>query len=223
MRPSTGCLTAIEVTLRMRPKRRSFMPGRTARVISITESRVRRTVASQAASSWLSKGPEGGPPALVTRMSTRPCSRIAASATRRASSGFETSAATAVTRTPDRAAISSRAASSAASPARAQRERGALRGQLLGDGAPQPLARARHQRDLPPQAEVHATSAAGSRPSRRASPGAAGQKTSRSSVSSSASALCGRFDGMTRTSPARSTSSSPGSSPSQKRSAPSRT
>ena len=37
MRPSTGCLAAIEVTLRMRPKRRSFMPGRTARVISITE------------------------------------------------------------------------------------------------------------------------------------------------------------------------------------------
>jgi hypothetical protein len=34
IKPSTGCFTVIEVTLMIRPQRRSFMPGSTSRVSS---------------------------------------------------------------------------------------------------------------------------------------------------------------------------------------------
>ena len=72
IRLSTGCFTAIDVTLMMRPHRRSFIPGSTARTSSTTLSRFWRTAASQASARAISNGPAGGPPPLVTRMSTRP-------------------------------------------------------------------------------------------------------------------------------------------------------
>ena len=72
MRLSTGCFTAMDVTLMMRPHRRSFIPGSTARVSSTTLSRFCRTASCHASAEWLSKGPAGGPPPLVTSTSICP-------------------------------------------------------------------------------------------------------------------------------------------------------
>jgi Cu/Ag efflux pump CusA len=60
-----------------------------------------RVAASQLSAEKLSKPPLGGPPELVTRMSTLTNSFSAAAATRAASAGLETSAVIASTLTPD--------------------------------------------------------------------------------------------------------------------------
>ncbi len=118
--PSTGCLAAIDVTLTMRPQPRACMPGRTPRTRAMTLCKVVRSAWSHAASSCCWNGPAGGPPALVTRMSTPPCARIAASSTAATPAAVATSATTAVTGTPCAARIACAVASSA-SPPRAQR------------------------------------------------------------------------------------------------------
>src|SRR5262249_59077791 len=103
--------------------------------------------------------------------------------------------------------------------ARGECDRGALGGELLGDGSAQAAARAADERDPPLEPEVQRRRYA-SEPSSQSARG--GQKMSTSSVFSIASALCGRCDGMWSTSPAATSTTSDSSSPSQKRSFPSR-
>src|SRR4051812_9849397 len=97
---STGCFTAIDVTLMMRPHRRSFIFGSTARVSSTTLIRFWRTASCHTAAEWVSNGPAGGPPPFVTSTSTWPNSASVRAVRRERSSGFARSAATSTTRTP---------------------------------------------------------------------------------------------------------------------------
>src|SRR6185503_2248988 len=105
IRFSTGCFTAIEVMLRMRPQRRSFMPGRTCRANSIALKRVSRIASSHCSRVICSNVPAGGPPALVTRMSIRPNRSLPASTTRLIWFASVTSAGTARTCAPVLSAI----------------------------------------------------------------------------------------------------------------------
>src|SRR6185312_8794396 len=100
IRLSTGCLTAIDVMLMMRPHSRSFIPGSTARVMLTALSNVRRHASVHADGGCASNGPAGGPPALLTRMSTRPNSSRAEVQTRSTAAGSEMSATTEITLTP---------------------------------------------------------------------------------------------------------------------------
>src|SRR5437867_848079 len=114
--PSTGCFTAIDVTLMMRPHCRSFMPGSTSRVSSTALRRVSSTACCHASQSCASNGPDGGPPAFVTRTSTRPKRSRACAHARLIPSGVDTSAATASTSTPALSAIADPVSASASSP-----------------------------------------------------------------------------------------------------------
>src|ERR1041385_34217 len=72
IRLSTGCLAAIEPTLRILPQRRSFIPGSATRQNSTTLPRTSAVAWSHASAVSDSNGPAGGPPLLVSRMSIRP-------------------------------------------------------------------------------------------------------------------------------------------------------
>src|SRR5262245_15385087 len=80
--PSTsiGAFTADEVMLTMRPKPRALMPSMLALMSSIGVSMLASTALIQASRSQLRKSPGGGPPALLTRMST--CGHAASAAAR---------------------------------------------------------------------------------------------------------------------------------------------
>src|SRR6185437_11839931 len=116
----TGCFTAMDVTLTIRPHRRCRMPGSTARVSSTALRSVRFTARSHAIQSCASNGPAGGPPAFVTRMSTWPKRAMASAVTSSMCSCFERSATTVCTSTPVHVEITLRALSSVSAP-RAQR------------------------------------------------------------------------------------------------------
>ena len=72
---ATAALTvdgsALPVTQRMRPHRRSIMPGKSAWVVRRTAVKLRENDSSQAASGE-SHGMVRDPPALLIRISTRP-------------------------------------------------------------------------------------------------------------------------------------------------------
>ncbi len=105
IRLSTGCFTAIDVMLRMRPQRRCFIPGRTCRASSIALKSVSRIASSHCSRLNCSNVPAGGPPALVTRISMRPNRSLPASTTRLICSMSVTSAGTARTCAPVFSAI----------------------------------------------------------------------------------------------------------------------
>ena len=100
MRPSIGCFTATEVMLMIRPHPAFFIAGSTARVRFRTLLRFCSTAVLHASTEWLSKGPGGGPPVFVTRISTFPKSSSAVFMRRSMSSGTLRSAGTATTSTP---------------------------------------------------------------------------------------------------------------------------
>src|SRR5207237_9270778 len=58
--PSIGCFTAIDVTLRIRPHRRSFIPGSTARASPTALKSSRRVADSHDPAVKLSNAPLGG-------------------------------------------------------------------------------------------------------------------------------------------------------------------
>src|SRR5690554_871786 len=116
MSPSTGCFTAMDVMLMMRPQRRCFIPGSTPRTRFSTLSRLRRIAACHASGEWLSNGPAGGPPAFVTSTSTAPNRSSAVPTKPSTTSGTLTSAATATTSAPVFRSIASRVSASTASP-----------------------------------------------------------------------------------------------------------
>ena len=118
MRLSTGCFTAMDVTLTMRPHRRSRMPGSTRRVRLSTLSRFCRIASRQTSAECARKGPAGGPPVFVTSTSTPPQRSVAALTTRSTPSGSVRSAATATTSAP--AASSAAAVSRSGASRRAQ-------------------------------------------------------------------------------------------------------
>src|SRR5512136_2401024 len=72
IRPSIGCLTEMEVILMMRPQRFAFIIGTASRVMRMVDRRLRRKPNSQRLSSISKKGFDGGPPALLTRISSVP-------------------------------------------------------------------------------------------------------------------------------------------------------
>ncbi len=92
-RMSIGAFTADEVMLTMRPKPRSIIASTVARISAIGASMLASSAAIQSSRSKLRKSPGGGPPALLTRMST--CGQATSAAVRPAS--VVTSAATART------------------------------------------------------------------------------------------------------------------------------
>ncbi len=122
IRLSMGCLTEIDVMLRIRPHFRSFIPGRTARVRFRALSRVRWKACSQASGGSSSNLPGGGPPLLVTSMSTRPKRLMAADTTSSGPPGPERSVTTGFTSTPVSFRISAEVLSSFSEP-REQRVR----------------------------------------------------------------------------------------------------
>ena len=81
-RPSTsiGAFTAPEVMLTTRPKPRAAMPSTVALISSMGVSMLASTALIQASRSQSRKSPGGGPPALLTRMST--CGQAASAAAR---------------------------------------------------------------------------------------------------------------------------------------------
>src|SRR5918996_2995677 len=111
-RPSCGigALTELEVTLTIRPKPRSRMPSTTALISMIAVIMLALQALIQSCSSHSRKSPGGGPPALLTRIST--CGQAASAAAR--PSGVVMSPATVLTTAPVSRAIWSAAASSAA-------------------------------------------------------------------------------------------------------------
>src|ERR1041385_8408930 len=116
IRLSTGCLAAIEPTLRILPQRRSFIPGSATRQNSTTLPRTSAVAWSHASAVSDSNGPAGGPPLLVSRIATPPNRATPSRTSRSGSPRKPTSAGRASTGTPWRAAISSAVARSAASP-----------------------------------------------------------------------------------------------------------
>ena len=118
MRLSTGCFTAIEVMLRIRPHRRSFIPGNTARVRLSTLSRFWRMASRHTSGECVSNSPAGGPPVLVTRISMRPKWLNPSATNRSTCCGSERSVAIATTFTPN-ASVMLRFASSSAAVSRA--------------------------------------------------------------------------------------------------------
>src|SRR5208283_5370329 len=68
----TGCSTATEVIVIRRPHCRSFIMGRTWRAKKTVLIKLRSTAERQSSIEVSANGLEGGPPALVTQMSTRP-------------------------------------------------------------------------------------------------------------------------------------------------------
>src|SRR5213076_1087836 len=97
-----GVLTALDVMLTTRPKRRAIMPSTVALMRRIGASMFASSALIQVSRSQSRKSPGGGPPALFTRMSG--AGHAASSAARPAS--VVTSPATAVTRTPAASRIS---------------------------------------------------------------------------------------------------------------------
>ena len=110
-----GAFTAPEVMLMMRPKPRSAMPSTVALMSSMGVSMLASTALSQVSRSQSRKSPGGGPPALLTRMST--CGAAASAAAR--PSGVVMSPATATTCTAGFNARNSAAVASSASRPRA--------------------------------------------------------------------------------------------------------
>ena len=80
---SIGAFTAPEVMLTMRPKPRSAIVSTVALISSIGVSMLASSALIQASRSQSRKSPGGGPPALLTRMST--CGQAASAAARPAS------------------------------------------------------------------------------------------------------------------------------------------
>ena len=173
MRLSTGCFTAIDVTLMMRPQRRSFIPGSTARVNSTTLSRFCRTASCHASAECDSNGPAGGPPPFVTRMSMRPNLRVAASTIRATSAGLLTSPVIAST-SPPCARIASAVPCNAASPRAHTTTRAPSRASSSATARPSPRLDAATSATLPPRPRSIATSCENSCRCRPASPVAAG-------------------------------------------------
>ena len=68
--PGSGCFTEADVTLTIRPNRRSTMPSTTSWTSLIGVAMLARTPARSASSSTCRKSRGGGPPLLFTRMST---------------------------------------------------------------------------------------------------------------------------------------------------------
>ena len=132
------------------------MPGRTARVSSTTLRSVRFTARSHASQSCVSNVPAGGPPAFVTRTSTRPnfVERFARHALD-ACARSERSATTACTCDAARRCDLRRAASSASAPRAQMHERRAFARQLVRDRAAKSAARRGDERDLSAQSEIH--------------------------------------------------------------------
>src|SRR5439155_24667765 len=90
--------------------------------------------------------------------------------------------------------------------ARTDHDRHTFALQLLHDRAAEPFARGSNDGHLPQNPEIHAPTQRRKYASDFSSQSCrGGLKTSTSSVSSSASALCQTFDGMCKTSPARIT------------------
>jgi len=103
-----GCLATREVMWTMRPHRRSRMPGRASRQRRTTFMRVDWTPHSHWTSVRSRKVAAGGPPVLVTRMSTWPkASRVALNQSSM-SAGFVTSQGKARTEPPRAALAASR-------------------------------------------------------------------------------------------------------------------
>jgi hypothetical protein len=69
-RMSIGAFTELDVMLTMRPKRRAIMPSTVALISSIGVSMFASIAAIQSSRVHSRKSPGGGPPALLTRMST---------------------------------------------------------------------------------------------------------------------------------------------------------
>ncbi len=112
---SIGALTAPEVMLTMRPNPRSAIASTVALISSIGVSMLASSAAIQTARSQSRKSPGGGPPALLTRMST--CGQAASAAARPAA--VVMSPATVRTSAPAPSARSSAAVAANASAPRA--------------------------------------------------------------------------------------------------------
>src|SRR6266513_213548 len=121
-RPSIGCFTAIDVTFRILPQRRTFIPGRRARASPTALVSKSRVAESHISGVKLSNGPLGGPPEFVTRMSTLSNLSRAVFTTRSMPDCSETSATTSTTVTPEVLRIDSAVLRSDSSP-RAQTTR----------------------------------------------------------------------------------------------------
>jgi len=100
IRPSMGCFTEMDVMLMIRPQRFSFITGTTSRVMTMVLRRFRRNPLLHMVSSISRKFIDGGPPALLTRISTVPKWARALRTNWVAWRGSDTSAATANTSAP---------------------------------------------------------------------------------------------------------------------------
>ena len=107
-----GAFTDCDVMLTTRPQPRSIIPGRTACIMAIGASMLASSALMKSSRDQSDQTPGGGPPALLTRMSTAP----AASSTAARPASVVMSPATAVTETPCASRIAAAVASSASAP-----------------------------------------------------------------------------------------------------------
>ena len=222
IRPSTGCLTAIEVMFRTLPHRRSAWPGSRPCRISTALMSNDRVAACQASAESPRTG-RGGPTRVGDDDVDVAEGRSSGSAHAARARPADTSATSACTCVPALASIAR--APPRGRPRRARTsDRRALGRKFVGDGTAQSLAGGRDDRD--PPVSPRSTAAYSLRYVVRAASQSArgGLKMSTSSVSSSACALCRtarrRIEAPR---PRESSISSDSSSPIQKWSAPSTT
>ena len=149
---SIGAFTAPEVMLTTRPKPRSAISSTVAFISSIGVSMLASSALIQASRSQSRKSPGGGPPALLTRMST--CGQAASAAARpglgRDVAGDGAHLAAGRARAARRAV-----ASSASAPRAVIDDVDALRRQRHRAALAEPLARGADQRPLAFDPEIH--------------------------------------------------------------------